>query len=284
MSISNKTEVESTCKDTTPVSLACHSENTKTRYQQTITCESKGRLVPLEREFESHLDESEQHKFVVNDDQKICYIRIPSDHDNFIVETALEKADSAENENKDPRKKLKGKLAIYVTVGSIKSWVILEKSEATDIQEQSKEKKNERKPLLKKGSSRDQTNVHSDGNTSLEYSPLLNHTFTTKKEAEIFMKELKTDEKHRGKYRDKHLEAAEVDDPAIQCRVVESLVCLFRHAIDKHAALVIPDYTTASPNSRLIEEALNYVDFHGPVLSVSCDDQVLATINVYNEV
>ena len=103
-----------------------------------------------------------------------------------------------------------------------------------------------------------------------EFKPLEGKRFGDEKSAKKFMSYLKSTHKYKHAF----LETISGDDPSTKSGILESLVCLFQIAKRKKAAIVIPDYSTLSPNSKLIEDALNYVDFRGPVVSVSCDDQV----------
>jgi hypothetical protein len=74
--------------------------------------------------------------------------------------------------------------------------------------------------------------------------------------------------------KDQDFEIIEKDDPIVASHVVDSLICIAHEAKTQKAALVIPDYTSASPNSALIETALNFADFRGPVISVALQEQV----------
>ena len=175
---------------------------------------------------------STQHPFQVDTKQKVRHVRIPSNYNEMSISEALAELEANAQDNH----KLLGKLAVYVTVGSIKSHVVVFK-------------KNKDSEIMK---------------------PILGRRFGNQKLAEKFMTFLKS----RAEYEDKDLVTVSGDDPTTKHEIVKSLECLFHIAKAKDAAIVIPDYSTLSPNSKLIEDALNNVDFKGPVVSVSCDDQV----------
>ena len=205
------------------------SANAHRRISET-NIEQKSRLVLIGPEPSSSL---EQHRFLVDQETKIWHVRIPSNHTKFDIANALREVDSNEKEKKI---QLEGKLAIYVTVGSITSYGVALK----------------------------------DNQGNKEFKPLEGKRFSDRNSATNYLLHLKsTDE-----YQHKDLKIVEGDEPSIKSGILESLVCLFQIAKRKKAAIVIPDYSTLSPNSKLIEDALNYVDFRGPVVSVSCDDQV----------
>ena len=195
-----------------------------------IDIEKKSRLVLIGPEPSSP---SDQHNFLVDHEQKICHIRIPSKHTKFGIVNALHALDSTE---KEENFRLKGKLAIYVTVGSITSYGVALK----------------------------------DNKGNKEFKPLEGKRFSDENSAKNYLLHLKSTDEYEGK----DLKIVSGDEPSIKSGILESLVCLFQIAKRKKAAIVIPDYSTLSPNSKLIEDALNYVDFKGPVVSVSCDDQV----------
>jgi hypothetical protein len=65
----------------------------------------------------------------------------------------------------------------------------------------------------------------------------------------------------------------EEEDPEAISQVMDCLVVLAKTAKQLKAAILIPDYMTMSPNSKLIETALDYVEFDGPVISVCTQDQ-----------
>ena len=56
-------------------------------------------------------------------------------------------------------------------------------------------------------------------------------------------------------------------------RVMDCLIVLANAAKESNAAILIPDYMTMSSNSKLIETALDHVEFDGPVINVCMDDQ-----------
>lgn len=73
---------------------------------------------------------------------------------------------------------------------------------------------------------------------------------------------------------DQDFEIKEIDDHVTVSKVVDSLVHIAMEAKLRGAAILIPNYTTASPNSSLIETALEFVDFRGPVINISLEEQV----------
>ena len=73
---------------------------------------------------------------------------------------------------------------------------------------------------------------------------------------------------------DPDFEIVEHDDSVAVSKVVDSLVHIVMEAKERQAAILIPNYTTASPNSLLIQTALDFVDFQGPVINISLEDQV----------
>ena len=185
-----------------------------------------------------------EHIFHEDSEQKIWHVRISSNPQKFDFMEALREVDKQAND----AHKLQGRCAIYVTVGSISSWGVVLKSE-------------------KEKSDKDKT----------DWKPLSDKRFKDMKSAEKFMDQLKET------YKGKELIVAEGDDPATKTRILETLVRLFHHAKARGAAVIIPDYMTASPNSALIQDALDYVHFSGPVVSVSCDDQVASCAKTANE-
>jgi hypothetical protein len=65
----------------------------------------------------------------------------------------------------------------------------------------------------------------------------------------------------------------EEDDSNACAQVMDCLVLLATYAKKHHAVLLIPDYMTMSSNSKLIETALDYVEFDGPVINVTTEGQ-----------
>jgi hypothetical protein len=65
----------------------------------------------------------------------------------------------------------------------------------------------------------------------------------------------------------------EEEDPVVISQVMDCLVVLAKAAKECNAAILIPDYMTMSPNSKLIETALDHVEFDGPVINVCMEDQ-----------
>jgi hypothetical protein len=63
------------------------------------------------------------------------------------------------------------------------------------------------------------------------------------------------------------------EDPVVVSQVMECLVLLAKIAKKLKAVIIIPDYMTMSGNSKLIETALDYVQFDGPVINVCSEGQ-----------
>ena len=64
---------------------------------------------------------STQHPFQVDTKQKVRHVRIPSNYNEMSISEALAELEANAQDNH----KLLGKLAVYVTVGSIKSHVVV---------------------------------------------------------------------------------------------------------------------------------------------------------------
>ncbi len=73
---------------------------------------------------------------------------------------------------------------------------------------------------------------------------------------------------------DQDFTVAEKEDHAAISHVVDSLVYIANEAKKQNAAVLVPDYTTVSPGSLLIQNALNFVDFPGPVINICLEEQV----------
>jgi hypothetical protein len=67
---------------------------------------------------------------------------------------------------------------------------------------------------------------------------------------------------------DPHFEVANEVDAEVESQIVDALSWIVNRAIQDDAAIVIPDYTTSTPSSKLIEQVLNDTDFQGPVINV----------------
>ena len=257
-------------------------------YQANI--EPKHRLVLLDSKPTSP---SEQHSFYRDNEQKIWHIRIPSNYQKFDISNALDKLDEVQKDQPDNTSqgdlRLRGKLAIYVTVGSINSYGVAIVDDFVEEQP-FKDRKSAETFISNLKSRENYKGKYNDSDFELisaisgtpgskkgygvvfkkEFKPLEGRRFGDQKSAEKFMVQLASTHK----YKNRVLGTISGDDPSTKSGILESLVCLFVIAKAKKAAIVVPDYSSMSPNSKLIEDALNYVDFRGPVVSVSCDDQV----------
>jgi hypothetical protein len=68
---------------------------------------------------------------------------------------------------------------------------------------------------------------------------------------------------------DPDFEFQDQEDPVVVSQVMDCLVVMAKIAKEHKAAILIPNYTMIYLNSKLIENALDYVDFDGPVISIS---------------
>jgi hypothetical protein len=162
----------------------------------------------------------------------------------------------------------KGRTVFYVTVGQMKHTRIKIKSAL--------------EALPSKGAQDTYDNFNVNGKTS--YVPhtvverlkdkaqeTLEKHFADKPRAQKFLKE---NIDNYDAAEDKDFEFYEEDDPAIIAQVMDCLVVLANNAKENNAAIIVPDYMTSSGNSKLIENALDFVEFDGPVISISVQEQV----------
>ena len=98
----------------------------------------------------------------------------------------------------------------------------------------------------------------------------LEKRFADKKRAQGFLQDTLDD---FDAAKDQDFKFIEEDDPLTVAQVMDCLVVLARNAKDNNAAIIIPDYMTSSGNSKLIENALDFVEFNGPVISISTQEQ-----------
>jgi hypothetical protein len=82
---------------------------------------------------------------------------------------------------------------------------------------------------------------------------------------------------------DPDFELADVDDPVVVSQVMDCLVVVADNAKKHNAAIVIPDYMTSSANSKLIETALDFVEFDGPVINICTQGQVAVDLATAQE-
>ena len=82
---------------------------------------------------------------------------------------------------------------------------------------------------------------------------------------------------------DQDFEITDVDDPVVISRVMDCLVVMADNAKKHNAAIIIPDYMTSSGNSKLIETALDFVEFDGPVINICTQGQVAVDLATAKE-
>jgi len=79
--------------------------------------------------------------------------------------------------------------------------------------------------------------------------------------------------KENNKVDDPDFDLQDEEDPVVISQVMDCLVVLAKTAKKRNAAILIPDYMTISGNSKLIETALDFVEFEGPVINVCTEGQ-----------
>ena len=99
---------------------------------------------------------------------------------------------------------------------------------------------------------------------------ILNKKFADKNRAAEYAKERISDFDPKD---DKDFDLVDEDDPAVIAQVMDCLVVLAKNAKQHKAAIIIPDYMTSSGNSKLIETALDFAEFDGPVISLCTEEQ-----------
>ena len=105
----------------------------------------------------------------------------------------------------------------------------------------------------------------------LRAEDILSKQFVSKEKANIFAS------KHIKKFKpdseDEDFEVVENACPTMVSNVLDCLVVLAKAAEKNGAAFIIPDFMTSSSNSALIEKALEYAEFTGPVITVCRQEQ-----------
>ena len=128
-----------------------------------------------------------------------------------------------------------------------------------------------------------------------EFGPdhlLIKHRFHSRHHGDLtnFFKKRFVDQRHAIRYAKEHIyrlglnpeknkiddpdfELQDEEDPLVISQVMECLVVMAKIAKKDKAAILIPDYMTMSGNSKLIETALDYVEFDGPVINICSEGQ-----------
>ena len=82
---------------------------------------------------------------------------------------------------------------------------------------------------------------------------------------------------------DPHFAIAEVTNVEAQSQVSDALTSIFTRAKKNAAAIIIPDYLSSSQTNKLVERALEDVDYTGPIINVSMDSHVACDEGTYGK-
>ena len=172
----------------------------------------------------------------------------------FSYDPSSKKGDVCASDNR------KGRTVFYVTVGQIKQTRITIKS-ALQAQPTAEQAADFSRVEI------DGKQVHIPNSVSARLrqnlQEILDKRFADKTRGENFLKDIIDDFDLKT---DQDFGLLEEDNPATIAHVMDCLVVLARNAKDNRAAIIIPDYMTSSGNSKLIENALDFVEFNGPVI------------------